>query len=368
MMGKTLLVISLLFLLVLNSCSTMNTTKGVKDPVFIYKDGNLSIITERYEIVWSRGCIIGMKSKLSSGNEWTLSKESMRQTDLPSGIGSFYHNENAVKVHHTAISSNSLKKILPRFPFHYADSNSPVKCENISNGVRLTYRNLNGDISGVLTQELSVERESGDLIIKQSGTSNNAGVFGISFSILNLRPDIKFAVPYFGGQTFGGGINPNSMIGLAWPVFWSAGIVIGVIPEGGSFYVFADDPKLSPKYLKIYESKKGQGLSFEAGEESPYKDKKNVSICAWRFNVFEDPWTKAAKRYREWLKNTYDLKPRKERSPEWLKKVSLMWTGSPNMTEAERMKENIPAENVLIVNYGWAEGFNRNAPFYKPQR
>jgi hypothetical protein len=289
-------------------------------------------------------------------------------TELPNGIGSFHQHEKDAPLQHKAVWSHDIKKSPTAFPAqHCPNAGSLVTCENIKDGVRLTYRKLQGDDSGVLVQELTVEPETGDLVIRQSGKSDNPGVFGIAFSILNLRPDIKFAVPYFGGQTFGAEINRGSAIGYAWPSFWSAGLIIASMPDGGSFSVFADDPRLSPKYLKIYDSEKAQGLSFEACAEAPYKNNKDVNVCAWRFNVFEDSWIKAAKRYKEWLRNTYGLKPIKERPPEWFGKISLIWPSSPSMADAEKMKENISPQNILIVNYGWAEGFNRYCPLYKPK-
>jgi hypothetical protein len=331
---------------------------------FRFSGDTLTIKTDRYEVVWQNGCMVGLTSLHKSGEKLTVATDTMKVTLLPNGPGSFYQHEKEGKDQHRALWSYKLDRGEPRFPAqHPAYEKSVVRCEDISGGVRLTYTGLKEDDAAVLVQELVVEKGTGDLLIKQKAKSSNSGLFGIGFSLLNLKPDIGFALPYFSGVRVGGKYT-SGFSGWAWPGFWSAGLIIGETAEGSTFFVFADDPRLSPKYLKLYSTRDVQGLGFEACGQYPYANKREIEVFNWRFNTFAGSWMEPAERYKQWLAKAYSLKPRREDSPDWYKNISMYCT-SPSANLA-LLGEKIDPKHVLVVNYGWAKGFNRNAPFYQP--
>jgi len=299
--------------------------------------------------------------------ELTIASGPMGAGDLPSGVGSFHGIDKKDCLQTKVVYSCKLDKP-PSFPAqHPASAESGFDCEQIENGVRLTYRGLDRDATAELVQELTVAPDTGDLYVRQRGRSANPGVFGASFSLLNLRPEIEFAVPYFGGQRFGGHRGRGAIQGFAWPGFWSAGLVVGELPEGGSFFVFADDPRLRWKAFKLYNSEAVQGLSFEACAAAPFAQRTEVAVCTWRFNTFGGSWMEPAERYKQWLARTYELRPLNERSCAWFEDIAMVWPGGINAGSMRLMATRLDPKRILILSLGWAKGFNRNCPLYEPR-
>lgn len=332
-------------------------------PEFSFADGTLRIATDRYVVEWAKGCMVGLETRLGGGGELTLPDGGMDPAMLPNGPGSFALDREAAHEQHRAYWSHRFDRGTASFPAHApATAASGVEFEEIPGGARLTYTGLANDPAAVLVQELTVDPVTGDLVINQRARSDQAGLFGIGFSLLNLRPDLQFALPYFSGVVMGGEFS-NSFQGWAWPGAWSAGLVVGEIPGGGTFFVFADDPKLGPKYLKLYSTEDGQALGFEACAEAPYDERREVEVCTWRFNTFAGGWMEPAERYKQWLASAYGCRPARERPPEWFHDVAMFCTSMS--VDFERLGELIDPRHVIIGHYGWAEGFNRNAPFYQ---
>lgn len=336
-------------------------------PTFEFADGVLVVRTSRYEVTWQNGSMARLITHLPERREWTVAPGPMSVSLLPNGPGSFSGAMKAGLDQHRVVWSHDLAKGPPGFPAqHPPMSNSRVEFAEIPGGGRITYTGLANDTTAALTQELTVDAKTSDLVIRQSASSASPGLFGIGFSLLNLRPDIEFAVPYFGGQRFGGALGRGQAVGYAWPKFWSAGMVIGEMPGGGSFLVYADDPGLGPKYLKLYNSEAAQGVGLEANAQWPYAERKEVFVCSWRFNTFAGNWVEPAQRYRDWLATTFQLKPWTERPAAWIKDIALVWMTYLDQSAMREFSRKLDPRNVLILNLGWAKGFNRNAPHYQP--
>ncbi len=363
---KTML---MLLLLAVAGCRSAAVPPSAPSPAeFAFTNGVLTIRTDRYVVTWQEGCLTQLATRHNGGRNLTVGTNAMPTSWLPNGMGSFHEQQLAANDQHRAHWGHDLKKGPPRFPAqHPAFAGSAATCEPIRDGVRLTYAGLDGDPSGRLIQELTVEAGTGDLVIRQRAASAHPGLFGIGFSLLNLDRDIAFALPYFSGIRIGGpGDRRTRVFGRAWPGFWSAGLIVGEIPGGGSFMVFADDPKLGPKYLKMAMLDDVQGLNFEACAQYPYADRKAVEICDWRFNTFAGSWMEPAERYKQWLVAAYGCKPRRERSPAWFNDIALYVPNLLPSNALHRLGEKIAPKHVLMNAYGWAKGFNRNAPFYQP--
>lgn len=331
---------------------------------FNFHGGVLIISTDRFRLRWEDGCITALETRFNGGQSLTTATPVIPVTWLPNGPGSFALDLEAGQDQHKPFWTHRLDRQPPEFPAHApALEAESVICEEITNGVRLVYSGLQNDPTASLIQELTIDPENGDLIISQSAHSDLPGLFGIGFSLLNLRPDIDFALPYFSGVSVGGR-HTNEIRGWAWPGAWSAGLIIGEIPGGGSFFVFADDPGLNPKYLKLYSSTNAQALGFEACGQSPYGEKRELEVFSWRFNTFEKGWQQPAGRYKDWLAVAYGCKPARERPPSWFADVAL-FCALPGI-DFDVLAEKIDPRHVLIGDYGWSRGFNRNAPFYEP--
>ncbi|MBI4026591.1 MAG: hypothetical protein HY360_16510 [Verrucomicrobia bacterium] len=340
-------------------------TAKPEKPEFTFADGILTIKTSRYQLEWKDGCMTRLVSLLPDRTELTVTTGAWAKERFPNGLGSFHGQEAAAKAQHHPWGFQPLPASFPAQ--HVPDATTKITFEKLPGGARLTYRGLSGDAQAALIQELLVEPETGDLLIRQSGQSPQPGVFGIAFSMLNLLPDLRLVAPYFGGQRWGPDFAKGHLMTLAWPQFWSAGFIIGETSSGGSFAVWADDPRMRPKYLRRYHDDKAQVLGFEACEDFPYEDRTQLNAFTWRFNTFAGSWLEPAERYKQWLIQAYQLVPRKQRAPKWADDIALIWQTYVTEEALKKMAEVINPKHVLIMDWGWLQGFNRRIPEYIPQ-
>jgi len=320
--------------------------------------------TDRYELDWRDGSAVRLVSLVPARAPVTLAQPAMTVGQLPNGIASLHGHEQAAREQHHIWRAAPLPVSFPAQ--HPPCAATEVEFERIDGGVRIAHRGLDGDAGAVLTQDLTVDARTGDLVVSQRGVSPDPGVIGIAFSLLNLRPDVTLAAPYMCGQRWGREWDKGMLRSIAWARFWSAGFVIGEIPGGGSFMVWADDPGMHPKYLHRYNNGTVQGLSFEACEDHPYRDRRTAAPFAWRFNTFAGGWMAAARRYRDWAIAVYGLTPRAKRSPAWMDDVSLIWWSHLREDELRRVAELIPPEHVLLFHSATFENLNRRVPEYAP--
>ena len=335
------------------------------EPGISFTDGVLTVKTGRYEVTWREGCMVGLRTLLPRPAALTVQGAAMGVERLPNGLGSLYgHTAEARKQHHPWLIG-PLGRAFPAQHMPCADTQ--VRFERIARGARLTYSGLKGEPKATLVQDLTVEAATGDLVVRQQGASPNPGVFGIGFSLLNLRPDIEYAVPYFTGQRWGAAFGKGRRITIGWPQFWNAGLVIGEVSGGGAFAVWADDPDMRPKYLHYLNPGDAVGLGFQANAEAPYGDKRQAEVFAWRFNTFGGSWMEPAQRYKEWMVRTHKLVPRKQRSPKWASEVAMVWPGTHSEADLKAMAKLIDPRKVIIQHWGWLRGFNRRIPEYIPK-
>ncbi len=335
---------------------------------FAATERGVTIRTERFEIVWQDGAMQQVTTLLPERSLLTLAEGGMTNGDLPVGPGSFHGQAKGECTQVNVVWSHRLSQGPPSYPAQFAPgAESVLTVETIPGGRRLTYVGLGKDASAVLIQELTIAETTGDLVVRQRARSENPGLFGISLGLLNLRPDLEFAIPYFGGQRFGGSLPGNGVVGYSWPQFWNAGLIVGEIPGGGSFFVMSDDAGLRPKYFKLYHTDERQGLSVQHSPDGPYDELKEIEVAPWRFNTFAGSWVEPAMRYRGWLAEAYALKPIAERSVAWYDEMAMVWSGGLSVPKLKRLAERFDPRHTLVVDLGWSEGFNRRAPHYRPR-
>lgn len=341
-------------------------------PRFTFADGTLTIQTDRYEVRWRDGCMVAAKNLLGAPGaagaaDLTAPAAAMSVGQLPNGLGSFHGKAAEGKAQHAPWSDVSP----PFAASHPPGAQTRVETQDIPGGLRLTYHGLEGEPDARLVQELTVEPATGDLVIRQEAHSPNPGVFGVSFSLLNLRPDLELVVPYFGGQRWGPDFRPDGgVFSIGYSRFWNAGFVIGQHPGAtGSFIVWAEDPALGPKFLRRSLTDKALALGFEACNEAPYEQTRECKAFAWHFNTYAGDWRQPAGRYKRWMIDALQLVPRDERpgSGEWLKDIAMIYPIAPGETAAlKTMAEAIDPKHVLVMDFGMLKDFNRRIPEYKP--
>ncbi|HOL67776.1 MAG TPA: hypothetical protein PKX93_10010, partial [bacterium] len=331
---------------------------------FKFDTGRLTVTTERYEVTFYQGNIVRVRSFLPGALDCTLREEPMKTGQLPEGVGSLYQTEvdNSRESQHFPWGSLNIPA---KFPLQHPATGEPV-AEKIPGGVRLIFHGLKGDEKGRIIQEITVEENTGDLCVKLTGISSFPGVFGTAFSLLNLRKDISFITPYFSGQRWSPDYGQGKIISLACgSVFYCAGLIIGEIPEGGYFVVWAEDPRLRAKFFRRYNGQEAQALNFEYLSDAPYENNTESVSCVWHFNTYGRSWLEPARRYKDWMVTTFKMVPRAKRSSSWVDEISLIWPASPGEEEMKKMAEVIDPKKVLIMNWGFLDNFNRRIPEYR---
>lgn len=364
------LLVGMVFLV--SSCAHDRVRPTPALPVSFQFDGSqLTIRTERYEITWRDGCAVSLTTLLPARKTLTVNG-ALDQFDLPNGIGSYADTgPKTVETLHigrrgsTLGSEKGMSAALLQ-SFHPVPTAPRIHFERTDGGAQLTYSGLSGDPTAVLIQEFSVDPATGDLRIRQTGKSEKPGIYGTAFSLLNLRRDIEFIVPYFEGQK----ISPsNAFWGVGFGHFWQFGLVVAEMPDGGSFFFFADDPELGGKYLRILDSEAGnaRALNLESIADPPFENITQFSSITWRFNTFAGGWHDPARRYKQWLTETYQVQPIRERPVSWPEDTALV---IPNVNSCDPRKLAAALgrpETMLFHIYNWADGFNRYAPYYRPR-
>ena len=142
----------LVLLLTVCPCASLPVLAG--EPSFDLSAGELTIRTDRHEVTWRSGCMVGLRTLLPGSASLTLAERSMATGRLPSGLGSFHGHEQEGKDQHHIWGSAPETSTFPAQ--HAPCETSEVKVEEINSGVRLTYVGLEGEPDGTLVQELTV--------------------------------------------------------------------------------------------------------------------------------------------------------------------------------------------------------------------
>ena len=333
---------------------------------FAFDGQVLTIQTARYQIQWQNGSMIGLKTLVPVETDVAAATHSMRVEQLPNGLGSLHGaEEQAVEQHHPWTHFTLDTTFPAQHPPH--DGTQTTFEPNAAGGC-LTYTGLAGDPESVLVQEFRVEPESGDLVLKQHGRSPHPGVFGLGWSILNLRQDLVLATPYFGGQHWYPDYGKDKILSAACgSVFWGADIIVAQVPAGGCFGVWAENAHLRPTYYRRYNDGNVQALNFQENGSAPYDDNTTATSCAWHFNTHPGHWTQAARSYRQWMIRTFGMTPRRQRASAWVDDIALVWPKYVHEPSMKQMAELIDPKKVLLMNWGWLDGFNRRIPEYAPK-
>lgn len=343
-------------------------------PRFSFEGRTLTVVTDRYELQVRDGAIVALRTMLPRPMSLTLRDGPIDPAALPTGLCSLAGHDQEARDQHHPWNVRDLDPAEPiAFPAQHAPAaDSEVSAREVPGGMELTYRGLDGDPDATLIQRLTVDAATGDLVIDQRVEGAQPGVVGISLALPNLRGDIELVVPYFGGQRFGERFAGGRFIGLAFPSFWNAGLVVGELPApgeapGGSFMLWAQDEHLGPKHLYLRHEGAAQGLALEGMAEAPYEDRTAMECVTWRFNTWAGGWMEPAERFKRWYFAAHRIVPRAQRSPAWMDEIALIWPSHLTDERAAQIAEIVDPSRILLMQWGWLEGFNRAVPTYEPK-
>ncbi|MBM3471765.1 MAG: hypothetical protein FJX75_00665 [Armatimonadetes bacterium] len=213
---------------------------------------------------------------------------------------------------------------------------------------------------------------AGDAVIHQEGTAPS-GLHGCQWAIRGLSDEVvSLIVPAWSGVRLGNG-SPVADTVLDWPTGWEAQMVI-VQGRRGGFWVRADDPDDRFKGLAIRHHRGRFDLAFRTYNEGPPSQHTSIESVTWRLAFYEGDWRVPARRYREWMTQTFRTPSLAERHPPWASGIrSVVILGAdrdPSQREEVRatLKELAewvtPSKCLLYVPNWRRDTYDINYPDY----
>jgi hypothetical protein len=233
---------------------------------------------------------------------------------------------------------------------------SPLQAE-------IVFHSWDGD--GVIL--VSVEPESGAILIEPSAYSSRPGVLGCRWNMAGIGSDLELVAPFFQGIKLK---LDDSLIANShwdWPLYWEAGLAILQSKKGG-FWIHSQDNRYRYKALHVGSGAQKNHLGFDTQAYGPIDDNLSAGGLVWRINVFEGDWKVPAELYRGWLWDAYNLQAEEQKRQAWIKdvKFAVSWCpGEENILDAISKKVN--PKHCLIHYPNWrTDPYDENYPTYIP--
>jgi hypothetical protein len=330
-------------------------------------DGRVvTITTPRWKVTIEEGVVTSL---LDVPTGEALAGSTSHRPEARLGLGHLDEAGEDARKHHSPCGTFGLSETLPSQ--HRPGAKSVFSCQKSAKGAILTYRGLtNGtkdfpDETYVLSA--SVGDADGELILKVTGDSPKAGVFGVSITLANISATDRLYLPHFGGV----------VVDETWPQgefsfqetgpYLAAPVVLG---EGqkSAWAFWAEDARCTPKYLFLRNEASSRSVSWETLNLMPYEPKTRASSVEIHLNVFPGSWVAAATPYRKWFQATY-AKPLSTRAPSWAKRIRVVVDGALPTDEAyvAALAKRFDPSTVLFHEWNLrAAKFDTELPDYTP--
>jgi hypothetical protein len=233
---------------------------------------------------------------------------------------------------------------------------SPLRAE-------IVFHSWDGD--GVIS--VSVEPESGDILIEPSAYSSRPGVLGCRWNMAGVRDDLQLVAPFFQGIKLKLDDPLIANTHWDWPLYWEAALAILQSNKGG-FWIHTQDNRYRYKALQVGSREQKNRLGFDTQAYGPIDDNLSAGGLIWRINVFEGNWEDPAELYRGWLWDAYNLQAEEQKRQAWTRdvKFAVSWCpGEGSILDAISKKVN--PRHCLIHYPNWrTDPYDENYPTYIP--
>lgn len=204
-----------------------------------------------------------------------------------------------------------------------------------------------------LTVTVSVEPESGDLMVKTAGRSPDTLAVGSAFAYAGLMTrSLNYTTVHSGMRQIidlkskegrrssvleWSNLNMGKRLGLRGPL-WPAPVTVQASADdpSASFSVWAEDDVPRSKYL----IEQGKGNAYVTYEMPPYDQNHQAESVTWHVNVFDGGWAAAAAPFADSLKRRGYVDGRAS----WREDISLVIFAAPGRTWIKAMEATFPPE------------------------
>lgn len=225
----------------------------------------------------------------------------------------------------------------------------------------IVFHSWDGD--GVLA--ISVDPETGDLLVEPSAYSSRPGVRACRWSLNGLNPDLHLVAPIFQGISLKLDDPLIKNTRWDWPIWWEAGLAIFQSKEGG-FWIHTQDDRYHYKALKIGTDAAANSIGLDSEAYGPIDANLSAGGLCWRINVYRGDWRVPAEQYRTWYWRAYNLEAEEKRRQPWIHdlRFAVSWCpGDPDILDA--LARRVPPGKVLLHFPYWrADEYDENYPRY----
>jgi len=244
----------------------------------------------------------------------------------------------------------------------YLDSTTPLKLTRTgSESVAITAEPGEGHR---LTTRVSVDPDTGDIVLKQSGISKRAGLYACQWGIGGISSrDYHALVPGYSGVRLDSR-TPAYDLKFKYPMSWEVQMAV-VEGDRGGFAVWSEDAQFHFKLLHWRRKGDKFSLAFQSHNFAPFDELKSVESVEWRLMFFKGDWRVPAKRYRDWMEKTYGLTRIEKQRPAWVKDIKFLVIAGMDEKLLDALAEHVPPEATLLYIPHWRrDRYDFNYPDY----
>ncbi|MBN2317181.1 MAG: hypothetical protein JXM79_24865 [Sedimentisphaerales bacterium] len=295
------------------------------------------IHTHTQSAVMEKGCLTSLISK-KTGEEFIKDVA----VDKTAALQLLYRGNETVSIDESKFGNIATRQM------------APLKAEII-------FHSWDGD--GVIA--VSVEPESGAILIEPSAYSSRSGVLACRWSLVGLRPDLELVAPFFQGVKLklDDALIANSH--WDWPLYWEAGLAVLQSKKGG-FWIHTRDDHYRYKALQVGSGKQKNLLGFDTQAYGPIDDNLSAGGLVWRINAFDGDWKVPAEQYRDWLWDAYNLRAEEQKRRDWAKDVKFAVSWCPGQGDIlDAISKKVDPKHCLIHYPNWrTDPYDENYPNY----
>lgn len=214
---------------------------------------------------------------------------------------------------------------------------------------------------------VSVDEESGDILVEPSAWSMQGGIAGLGMNVPGVRKDLDVVGPFQQGTRLPLAHPQISGKRADWPGNWEAGFLVLAGP-GSGLSVQAWDDRLIFKGVRIGREASPQVVTFLTLAYGPLEMNRCVGNVCWRISTFRGDWTVPVLRYRDWYWKAHRLDKAAAMRPAWLDDLRLAVSWCPaDLDLLDALAKRIDPRHVFLHVPNW-RGFryDQDYPTYVP--
>ncbi len=302
--------------------------------------GNVLAETDRYRVRFRDGVLIHFHNKLTN-----------ETYTLPPRADS---NEQS------GISIQSIEGKYGRNNF--IDDSWKVESRRLAPlAVEVAYHSDSHRIDKTIRIRISIDADTGDLVIQQHGISQY--VVGIMWGCGYLNSQqVNLILPADGGQIINN-TTEFSNRGFRYPGRWWEAQLAILQSEHGGFFVHSTDTTYRFKEIRYKRSGEYFGISFRTDNFAPFREKKEIAWITWHLNAYQGDWQVPALYYRDWMEAAFQpMQP-----PAWVKDLELVVYLNLRVDVLPELAKHVNPSTTLIYLLGWQRAEKANFPTPKPE-